>query len=89
MIAPFRVISGYALEAVARRRVRSRSGRLPCRTWRTCGRRAGPDKFRMCAPYSMHPMDEHVVDTMIHDVLYLDKVDDVVASLLLPLTPDT
>lgn len=37
----------------------------------------------------MHPMDEHVVDTMIHDVLYLDKVDDVVASLLLPLTPAT
>ena len=37
----------------------------------------------------MHPMDEHVVDTMIHDVLYLDKVYDVVASLLLPLTPDT
>ncbi|QYB07203.1 MmgE/PrpD family protein [Rhodococcus sp. USK10] len=45
------------------------------------------DKFRKCVPYSVHPLDEQVVDTMIHDVLYLDKVDDVVASLLLPLTP--
>jgi 2-methylcitrate dehydratase PrpD len=45
------------------------------------------DKFRKCVPYSVLPLPEQLVDTMIHDVLHLDKVDDVVASLLLPLTP--
>lgn len=45
------------------------------------------DKFRMCVPFSVLPLDEQVVDTMIADVLSLEKVDDVVEALLLPLTP--
>ena len=45
------------------------------------------DKFRMCVPFSVLPLSERVVETMVDDILALEKVDDVVAALLLPLTP--
>lgn len=45
------------------------------------------DKFRMCVPYSAFPLDELTADTMIHDILTLEGVGDVIAALLLPLTP--
>lgn len=45
------------------------------------------DKFLMCVPFSVYPLDEQVIDVVIRNVLNLEKVDDVVAGLLLPLTP--
>ena len=45
------------------------------------------DKFRMCVPFSVLPLSERVVEAMVDDILALEKVDDVVAALLLPLTP--
>ena len=46
------------------------------------------DKFRMCVPHSVLPLAPSVVDGLVHDVLHLDGVDDVVAALLVPLSPD-
>jgi 2-methylcitrate dehydratase PrpD len=45
------------------------------------------DKFRRCIPFSVLPLGESVVETMIGDVLALEAVDDVVSALLLPLMP--
>lgn len=45
------------------------------------------DKFRRCVPFSILPLSEQVQQNLIEDVLNLEKVDDVIASLLLPLTP--
>ncbi|MHC1562493.1 MmgE/PrpD family protein [Actinomycetospora sp. C-140] len=45
------------------------------------------DKFRSCVPFSVLPLDDGTVDRMIDDILGFEKVDDVVASLLRPLTP--
>ncbi|WP_370937514.1 MmgE/PrpD family protein [Amycolatopsis sp. cg13] len=46
------------------------------------------DKFRMCLPFSVLPLEDSTADRMIQDVLALEKVDDVMAALLLPLTPE-
>lgn len=46
------------------------------------------DKFRMCLPFSVLPLKGSTADRMIQDVLALEKVDDVLAALLLPLTPE-
>lgn len=46
------------------------------------------DKFRLCAPYSALPLSAQVVDKLIDDILHLEQVDDVVAALLAPLTPE-
>lgn len=45
------------------------------------------DKFGMCVPFSVFPLGEDVVDMVIRNVLDLEKIDDVVAAILLPLTP--
>lgn len=44
-------------------------------------------KFKLCVPYSAIPLADDTVDTMIHDVLHLEAVDDVVGALLEPLMP--
>ncbi|MEE4023651.1 MmgE/PrpD family protein [Gordonia sp. PKS22-38] len=45
------------------------------------------DKFRMCVPFSVLPLTSDVEESLIKHVLELDLSDDVVAELLLPLTP--
>jgi 2-methylcitrate dehydratase PrpD len=45
------------------------------------------DKFRLCVPHSVYPLSEQVVSTLIKDILNLEKIDDVAAALLEPLTP--
>jgi 2-methylcitrate dehydratase PrpD len=45
------------------------------------------DKFGLCVPHSAHPLEGRVVDSLITDILNLEKVDDVVEAVLLPLTP--
>lgn len=44
-------------------------------------------KFRLCVPYSAHPLSEEIVDTLIDDILHLERIDDVAQALLAPLTP--
>lgn len=44
-------------------------------------------KFKLCVPYSAIPLADSAVDTMIHDVLHLEEVDNVVDVLLEPLVP--
>ena len=45
------------------------------------------DKFHLCVPYSAHPLDDETVSRLIGDILALERVDDVAATLLGPLTP--
>ncbi|MNT02585.1 MmgE/PrpD family protein [compost metagenome] len=45
------------------------------------------DKFRLCVPYSAYPLSEEIVDTLINDILHLERIDDVAQALLAPLTP--
>ncbi|MDZ3992245.1 MmgE/PrpD family protein [Pseudomonas sp. Teo4] len=45
------------------------------------------DKFRLCAPYSVLPLGEAVVEGMIRNVLALEQFDDVVPVLIDPLLP--
>jgi len=45
------------------------------------------DKFRRCVPYSAYELSDSVVDSLIDALLNLENVDDVVNSLLVPLTP--
>lgn len=45
------------------------------------------DKFRLCVPYSAYPLSKEVVDTLIQDILQLERIDDVAKALLAPLTP--
>ena len=45
------------------------------------------DKFKKCVPYSAYKLSDRVVDSLIKTLLSLEKVDDVVSALLLPLTP--
>ncbi|MEC3768836.1 MmgE/PrpD family protein [Cupriavidus sp. SS-3] len=45
------------------------------------------DKFRLCVPYSAYPLSEEIVDTLIDDILHLERIDDVAHALLAPLTP--
>lgn len=47
------------------------------------------DKFRRCVPYSAFPLAPPVVDGLIRDIRSLDTIDNVVAALLEPLTPQT
>lgn len=46
------------------------------------------DKFKRCVPYSAYKLSDAVVDSVIKALLSLERVDDVVSALLLPLTPD-
>ncbi len=45
------------------------------------------DKFKKCVPYSAYKLSDDVVDSVIEALLNLEKVDDVVSTLLTPLTP--
>ncbi len=45
------------------------------------------DKFKRCACYSAYKLSDAVVDSVINSLLHLEKVDDVVSALLIPLTP--
>jgi 2-methylcitrate dehydratase PrpD len=44
-------------------------------------------KLQMCVPYSAYHLDAAVVEGLITSVMNIEGVDDVVESLLLPLTP--
>ncbi|WP_139833407.1 MULTISPECIES: MmgE/PrpD family protein [unclassified Pseudomonas] len=45
------------------------------------------DKFRLCVPYSVLPLPDAVVDRMTHDILQLERFDNVVPVLIDPLVP--
>ena len=45
------------------------------------------DKFKKCVPYSAYKLSDGVVDSVIKALLGLEKVDNVISALLLPLTP--
>jgi len=45
------------------------------------------DKFKRCVPYSACKLGDAVTDSVIKALLSLEKVDDIVDALLLPLTP--
>ena len=45
------------------------------------------DKFKKCVPYSAFKLNDKAVDSVIEAILNLEKIDDVVDSLLSPLTP--
>lgn len=45
------------------------------------------DKFRLCVPYSVLPLSDAVVETMIQDVLTLERFEDVIPVLIDPLVP--
>ena len=45
------------------------------------------DKLRGCVPYSAYELSESVVNSLIDSLLNLEKVDNVVNDLILPLTP--
>jgi 2-methylcitrate dehydratase PrpD len=44
-------------------------------------------KFRQCVPYSAYPLSEATVKSMLDSILSLEKVDDVVQTLIIPVTP--
>lgn len=46
------------------------------------------DKFKKCVPYSAYKLSDSVVDSVIKALLNLQEVDDVVKSVILPLTPE-
>ncbi|MBI2853388.1 MAG: MmgE/PrpD family protein [Chloroflexi bacterium] len=45
------------------------------------------DKFKKCVPFSAYKLTDKAVDSMINALLNLEKVDDVVSDLIVPLTP--
>lgn len=47
------------------------------------------EKFRSLVPYSVYPLSDEVVDTLIDTILNLEKSEDIVKDLILPLTPPT
>lgn len=47
------------------------------------------DKFKQLAPYSVYPLSDEKVDALIGTMLNLEKSEDVVKDLILPLTPPT
>ena len=44
-------------------------------------------KFKKCACHSAYKLNEGVIDSLVNTLLNLEKVDDVVTDLLVPLTP--
>ncbi len=44
-------------------------------------------KFKRCVPYSAFELSETVVNSVIEALLNLEKVENVVNSLVVPLTP--
>lgn len=45
------------------------------------------DKFKKLVPYSVYPLSDDKVDTLIDTILNLDKSEDVLKDVVLPLTP--
>jgi 2-methylcitrate dehydratase PrpD len=45
------------------------------------------DKFRECCTYSAYKLSDIVIESLIDSILHLEKIDDVVEALLLPLIP--
>jgi 2-methylcitrate dehydratase PrpD len=46
------------------------------------------DKFKRCVPYSAYKLSDEAVDSVIKAIMKLDKVDDLVNALILPLIPN-
>ena len=46
------------------------------------------DRFKMCVPYSPYKLDDATVDSVINAIVGLENNDDIVNSILLPLTPN-
>jgi 2-methylcitrate dehydratase PrpD len=46
------------------------------------------EKFRKCVPYSAYKLTPMAVDSIIKGLMNLEEVDDIVSTLLLPLTPN-
>jgi len=44
-------------------------------------------RFKRCVPYSAYKLSDVAVDSVINAILNLEKIDDVVSALILPLTP--
>jgi len=44
-------------------------------------------KFKKCVPYSAYRLSDEAVDSVIKSILNLDKSNDVVTDIILPLTP--
>ena len=44
-------------------------------------------KFKKCVPYSAYKLSDKVVDKLLDSMFNLEKVEDVVAELIVPLTP--
>jgi 2-methylcitrate dehydratase PrpD len=45
------------------------------------------DKLNKCLPYSAYPLSNSTVDSLVNSVLNLEKSNDVVSDIILPLTP--
>ena len=45
------------------------------------------DKFKKLVPYSVYPLSDEKVDKLIDTILNLDKSEDVLKDVVLPLTP--
>ena len=45
------------------------------------------DKFKRCVPYSAYNLSDEVTHSVISSILSLEEIDDVVSTLILPLTP--
>lgn len=46
------------------------------------------NKFRMCVPYSAYKLEESKVQSLLDSMLNLEKIDDITAALVLPITPE-
>jgi 2-methylcitrate dehydratase PrpD len=46
------------------------------------------EKFKKCVPYSAYKLTPTAVDSIIKGLMNLEEVDDIVGTLLLPLTPN-
>lgn len=44
-------------------------------------------KFKKCVPYSACKLSDATVDSLVETILNLEKVDDVVSAIIIPLTP--
>jgi 2-methylcitrate dehydratase PrpD len=46
------------------------------------------NKFRMCVPFSAYKISEPTVQSILDSILSLEQVNDVVGTLIVPLTPE-
>jgi 2-methylcitrate dehydratase PrpD len=45
------------------------------------------NKFRQCVPYSAYKLEESTVQSILDSMLDLEQLDDIVAALIIPITP--